>query len=156
MTFYATGNECLRRRLLAYFGEESPVYCGRCSVCLTEHEDTDVTLEARKIISCVYRLRERGRSFGKTMIIDVLRGSRNEKVTRFGFEDMSVFGIMTGTDTKRIRAILDFLIDRGFLASDGGEYPVVVLGSGYEEVLKEQRRVVVKLPKTGNREQVTG
>ncbi|MDR2575957.1 MAG: DNA helicase RecQ [Treponema sp.] len=161
MTFYATGNECLRRRLLAYFGEESqgefsPAYCGRCSVCLTEREDTDVTLEARKIISCVYRLRERGRSFGKTMIIDILRGSRNEKVTRFGFEDMSVFGIMADTDAKRIRAILDFLIDRGILASDGGEYPVVVLGSGYEEVLKEQRRVVMKLPKTDNREQGTG
>jgi len=149
MTFYATGNECLRRRLLAYFGEESPAYCGHCSVCLTEYEDTDVTLEARKIISCVYRLREKGRSFGKTMIIDILRGSRNEKVTRFGFEDMSVFGIMSGTDPKRVRAILDFLIDRGFLASDGGEYPVVVLGSGYEEVLKEQRKVAMKLPKTG-------
>jgi len=156
MTFYATGNECLRRRLLAYFGEESPAYCGHCSACLTGHEDADVSLEARKIISCVYRLKERRRSFGKTMIIDILRGSRNEKVTRFGFEDMSVFGIMSGTDAKRIRAILDFLIDRGILASDGGEYPVVVLGSGYEEVLNEKQRLVMKLPKTGSREQGTG
>jgi ATP-dependent DNA helicase RecQ len=153
MTFYATGNECLRRRLLAYFGEfspgeNSPKYCGRCSVCLTEREDADVSLEARKIISCVYRLKERRRSFGKTMIIDILRGSKNEKIVSFGLEDMSVFGIMAGTDAKRIRAILDFLIDRGLLASEGGEYPVVVLGSGYEEVLNEQRRLVMKLPKT--------
>jgi ATP-dependent DNA helicase RecQ len=156
MTFYATGNECLRRRLLVYFGEESPAYCGRCSVCLTEREDTDVSLEARKIISCVYRLRERRRSFGKTMIIDILRGSRNEKVTRFGFEDMSVFGIMAGTDAKRIRAILDFLIDRNFLVSEGGEYPVVLLGSGYEEVLKEERRVVMPMAKQNNKEKVIG
>jgi len=156
MTFYATGNECLRRRLLAYFGEESPAYCGRCSVCLTEREDADVSLEARKIISCVYRLKERRRSFGKTMIIDILRGSRNEKIERFGLEDLSVFGIMAGTDAKRIRAILDFLIDRGFLVSEGEEYPVVALGSAYEEVLNEQRRVVMKMPKTGNRVQGTG
>jgi ATP-dependent DNA helicase RecQ len=153
MTFYATGNECLRRRLLAYFGEESPAFCGRCSVCLTEREDTDVTLEARKIISCVYRLRERHRSFGKTMIIDILRGGRNEKITRFGLEDMSVFGIMAGTDARLIRAILDFLIDRGFLVSEGSEYPVVVLGSAYEEVLNEKQRVVMKLPKTKSKEQ---
>jgi ATP-dependent DNA helicase RecQ len=154
MTFYSTGNECLRRRLLAYFGETSPAYCGHCSACLTGHEDADVSLEARKIISCVYRLKERRRSFGKTMIIDILRGSRNEKVVRFGLEDMSVFGIMAGTDLRRIRAILDFLIDRGFLSSEGGEYPVVVLGSGYEEVLNEQRRIVMKLPKTNNKEKV--
>jgi ATP-dependent DNA helicase RecQ len=155
MTFYATGNECLRRRLLKYFGEEPPAYCGRCSVCLTELEETDVSPEAMKIISCVYRLKQRGRSFGKTMIIDILRGSRNEKVTRFGFKNMSVFGIMDGTNPKRIRAILDFLIDRGLLISEGGEYPVVVLGSGYEEVLNEQERLSMKLPKTDNREKRT-
>jgi ATP-dependent DNA helicase RecQ len=155
MTFYATGNECLRRRLLAYFGEESPAYCGHCSACVTGHEDADVSLEARKIISCVYRLKQRGRRFGKTMIIDILRGGRNEKIARFGLESLSVFGIMAGTDARRIRAILDFLIDRGFLASEGGEYPVVVLGSGYDELLNEQRRLVMKLPKTNNKEKRT-
>jgi ATP-dependent DNA helicase RecQ len=154
MTFYATGNECLRRRLLEYFGESSPAYCGRCSVCLTEREDTDVSTEAMKIISCVYRLKQRSRSFGKTMIIDILRGSRNEKITRFGLESLSVWGIMTGTDPRRIRAILDFLIDRGFLASEGGEYPVVVLGSGYEEVLNERQRLSMKLPKSKSNEQI--
>jgi len=154
MTFYSTGNECLRRRLLAYFGESAPAYCGQCSVCLTVHEDTDVSLEARKIISCVYRLKQRGRSFGKTMIIDILRGSKNEKIVRFGLEDLSVYGIMAGEDAKRIRAVLDFLIDRGFLASEGEEYPYVVLGSGCEEIINEQQRVVMKLPKTNSKEQV--
>jgi ATP-dependent DNA helicase RecQ len=152
MTFYATGNECLRRRLLAYFGENPPAYCGRCSVCLTEREDADVSLEAGKIISCVCRLKERNRRFGKTMIIDILRGGRNEKIERFGLESLSVFGVMTGTDAKRIRAILDFLIDGGFLASEGGEYPVVVLGSAYEEVLNERRRLVMKMSKTMSNE----
>jgi len=147
ITFYATGNECLRRRLLAYFGEDSPAYCGHCSVCLTGHEDADVSLEARKIISCVCRLKERRRSFGKTMIIDILRGSKNEKIIRSGLEDLSVFGIMAGTDAKKIRAVLDFLIDRGFLVSEGSEYPVVALGRAYEEVLNEQERVVMKMPK---------
>jgi ATP-dependent DNA helicase RecQ len=154
MTFYATGNECLRRRLLKYFGEESPAYCGRCSVCLTGHEDADVSLEAGKIISCVYCLKQRGRSFGKTMIIDILRGGRNEKVVRSGLESLSVFGIMAGADAKRIRAVLDFLIDKGFLVSEGGEYPVVALGSGYEEVLNERQKLSMKLPKSKSNEQV--
>ncbi|MDR2922976.1 MAG: DNA helicase RecQ [Treponema sp.] len=155
MTFYATGNECLRRRLLSYFGETPPAYCGHCSSCLTGHEDADVSQEARGIISCVRLLRQRRRSFGKTMIIDILRGSRNEKIVRFGLESLGVFGVMAGTDAKRIRAILDFLIDRGFLVSEGSEYPVVVPGSGYDEILNEQRRLVMKLPKTKSNEKLT-
>jgi len=148
MTFYATGNECLRRRLLSYFGEESPKsYCGNCSNCLTEYEEADVTLEARKIISCVYRLKQRDRAFGKTMICDILRGSKGEKIKRFGLDTLSVWGIMAETKSPRIRAIIDFMIDDGCLESEGSEYPVVVLGHGCEEILKEERRLHMKLPR---------
>ena len=147
ITYYATGNDCLRRRLLGYFGEESPGYCGHCSNCLDEYEETDVSLEARKILSCVYRLKERGRSFGKTMITDILRGSKGEKIKRFGLDSLSVWGIMAETTAHRIRTIMDFLVDEGCLLSQGDEYPVVVLGPGAEEVLREERRLVIKLPK---------
>jgi len=81
------------------------------------------------------------------MIIDILLGKRNEKIKQNGFDELSVFGIMAKTDPKIIRAVLDFLIDKGFLVSEGGEYPVVVLGSGYQEVLNEKQRVIMKLPK---------
>ena len=147
MTFYATGKECLRRRLLSYFGENAPAYCGNCSNCLTEYEETDITLEVRKIISCVFRLKERNRSFGKTMIIDILRGSNNEKIKRFNLDNMSVWGIMNEEKAHHIRTILDFLIEEGCLLTEGDEYPVVTLGEGIEEILKEERRIFMKLPK---------
>jgi ATP-dependent DNA helicase RecQ len=147
MTFYATSGDCLRRRLLAYFGESTHTYCGHCSNCLVEFEESDVTLEARKIISCVYRLRQRGRAFGKIMIIDILRGSKNEKIRRFGLASLSTWGIMADTSAHRIRTILDFLIDEGCLLLYGeGDYPVVALGE-VEDVLKEERRLVIKLPR---------
>ena len=147
MTFYSTGNECLRHRLLSYFGEESPKFCGNCSNCLNEYEEIDITEAARKIISCVYRLKQRSRSFGKTMIIDILRGSKNEKIKKFDLESLSTWGIMSDTKQNRIRAIIDFLIDDGTLTVEGDEYPVVILGSGFEEVLKEERQLKMKMPK---------
>jgi ATP-dependent DNA helicase RecQ len=145
MTFYATGQDCLRKRLLAYFGEQMSANCGNCSNCLTEFEETDVTLEARKIVSCVFRLKQRGRSFGKTMIIDILRGSKNEKILRFGFDTLSTFAIMSDTKAHKIRQILDHLIDKSFLFVEEGEYPVVTLGYA-EKLLKEEERVLMKLP----------
>ena len=145
MTFYAAGNDCLRRRLLAYFGEHAPVNCGNCSICLTEFKETDVTIEAQKIASCVYRLKQRGRSFGKTMIIDILRGSKNEKIRRAGLETLSTWCLMSDTGVHRIRLILDHLIDKGILLLEEGEYPVVTLGSA-EELLRNDTRILMKLP----------
>jgi ATP-dependent DNA helicase RecQ len=146
MTFYASGNECLRRRLLAYFGEKSRAYCGNCSVCLTEFTDSDVTVEAQKIASCVYRLKQRNRCYGKTMIIDILRGNRNEKIRRCGLDTLSTWALMSGTDAHRIRLILDHLIDEGFLLLENGEYPVVTLGNS-GGLLSDETRVFMRLPK---------
>jgi ATP-dependent DNA helicase RecQ len=146
MTFYASGNDCLRRRLLAYFGEHAPVNCGNCSICLTEFTETDVTIEAQKIASCVYRLKQRGRTFGKTTIIDILRGSKNEKIRRSGLDTLSTWALMSDTGVHRIRLILDHLIDEGILLLEEGEYPVVTLGRA-EELLGNETRVLMKLPK---------
>jgi len=146
MTFYASGNDCLRRRLLEYFGEQTPVHCGHCSNCLTEFEETDVTLEGRKIVSCVFRLKERNRKFGKMMIIDILRGSRNEKIRRFDLDSLSTWGIMKDASAPRIRAIIDCLIDEGLLLLEDGEYPVVTMGHA-GELLREERRLLMKLPR---------
>ena len=153
MTFYATGNDCLRKRLLMYFGEQAPSYCGHCSTCLTEFAETDVTLEACKIVSCVYRLKERNRSFGKIMIIDILRGSNNEKIRRFELNTLSTWAIMKDTDAHRIRVILDHVIDEGILLLDTGEYPIVTLGN-WRPLIRKERTVFMKLPAEQNKPKI--
>jgi len=146
MTFYATTSDCLRHRLLDYFGDASPSHCGNCSNCRTGFEETDVSLEGRKIVSCVYRLKERNRGFGKMMIIDILRGSKNEKIRRMELDTLSTWGIMKDSSPHRIRAIIDHLIDEGILLLEDGEYPVVTMGRA-GELLREERRLLMKLPK---------
>jgi ATP-dependent DNA helicase RecQ len=112
MTYYAASGDCLRRRLLGYFGEQSKTNCDNCSNCRTEYADTDITAEAQKIISCVYRLKQRNRKFGKTMITDILRGSKNEKIMKAGLDSLSTWGLMTDISAARIRLILDYLINK--------------------------------------------
>jgi ATP-dependent DNA helicase RecQ len=79
MTFYCSTNDCLRGYILKYFGETPPNFCGNCSNCETNFETADITIDAQKILSCVARMKER---YGQKMVIDVLRGSKSEKVLR--------------------------------------------------------------------------
>ncbi|MDR1788422.1 MAG: DNA helicase RecQ [Treponema sp.] len=147
MTFYSTSSECLRRKLLAYFGEDAPAYCGNCSNCLTKYDEVDVSLEARKIISCVYRLKQRGRGFGKTMIIDILKGSGAAKIKNLGLQSLSTWGIMKDDSAARIRAVLDFLVERRYLAQRGAEFPVIEWGERAAAFITAKTPLPMMLPR---------
>ncbi|MDR2491677.1 MAG: DNA helicase RecQ [Spirochaetaceae bacterium] len=147
MTFYATTNECLRGRLLSYFGENAPAFCGSCSNCATEFESIDISVAAQKIVSCVYRMKQQGRDFGKMMIINVLRGSKNEKIKSLRLDSLSTYGIMSDMSQQRIRVIIDYLIDEGYLVAAGDEYPVVQLCARSREIIGDKKTLTMMLPK---------
>ena len=146
MTAYCATTGCLREYLLRYFGETAPHFCGRCSNCDTEFETVDVTTESQKIVSCVYRVLQRNRAFGKKMIVDILHGGRNEKVLQSGMDSLSTYGIMADAPVRRIREILDFLVDSDFLALSADEYPVVTPSLRSGEVIREKRTIEMKVP----------
>ena len=147
MTFYATSTDCLRQFMLGYFGEKAPGYCGNCSCCVTGFEEVDMTVDAQKIVSCVFRVKQQGRYFGKNMIVDILKGSENERLVSLGFDKLSTYGIMKDTSAHRIRAEVDHLIENGYLCNSTGDYPVVELTASSAKILKEHIPVTIKLPK---------
>lgn len=147
MTFYSTTSGCLREFILRYFGERSPSYCGNCSNCNANFETADITVEAQKIVSCVYRVNASGRSFGRSMIADILNGSKRERVISLGFDRLSTYGIMSDMTQKRIMKIIDFLIENGWLALDGDEYAVVKTTSKSAEIVRDRVTVEMKLEK---------
>ncbi|HAS74070.1 MAG TPA: DNA helicase RecQ [Clostridiales bacterium UBA8960] len=146
MTFYSTTTECLREFILRYFGEKTSIYCGNCSSCNTTFETVDITVEAQKIISCVYRMAKMNRSYGKLMIVDVLRGSGNEKIKRLGLDKLSTFNIMPDVPSRRLHKIVDFLVDNDYLRTSSDEFPVIELSSRANEVIKHLEPVMMKLP----------
>lgn len=146
MTQYCTTASCLRGYILTYFGEEPPAYCGHCSNCDTKFEEVDITVEAQKIISCVMRLDQRDKAFGKALIIKVLRGSSEKKVLEKGLETLSTYGIMEDVEAPRIKSIIEFLLEKDLLVQTSSEYPVLRVNKNSHEIIRGERKVSMQLP----------
>ncbi len=132
MTFYSTTSDCLRHYILKYFGEKSSAYCGNCSHCLSNFETVDITIDAQKILSCIAKT---GQRFGKKMIIDILRGSKNARLLSFGLDKQSTYGLMSDQTEKNVRDIIDYLDEKGYIIVENSEYPVLKLTSTSYDVL---------------------
>jgi len=143
MTFFCHTNDCLRGYVLKYFGERPANFCGHCSNCDSHFEEVDITIEAQKVISCVYRARER---YGVQMIIDILRGSEKEKIIRLGLDRLTTYGICKLPEQK-IRDIINHMILSDFLVVSNDEYPLLKMGSRAALLLKQGLKVEMKAPK---------
>ena len=147
MTFYCHTNDCLREYILRYFGERPSNYCGNCSNCSRNFEEADVTSEAQMILSCVKKSGER---YGIKMVADILRGSKNQRLTANRLDKLSTYGLMTGIPEDKVRDIINHLILNGFIEITNDEYPVLKLGQGASKVLFEGYRVSMKVLKRYN------
>jgi ATP-dependent DNA helicase RecQ len=147
MTFYATTNDCLRRFILAYFGETTTPLCDNCSNCHSTFEEVDATVDAQKVLSCVFRLQERGRSLGKGTIVNILRGSKAQRITQLGLETLSTYGIMAAVAPDRIYRVIDHLLATGHLILTGTDYPVLQLANNWRSLLAKDVCYLIKVPK---------
>lgn len=145
MQQYCTASDCLRARLLRYFGQESAPRCQNCSNCKKEFQQIDITVQAQKILSCVART---GQRFGKTVVADVLAGNKNPKMAQLGLTDQTTYGILFPMKKREICEMIEYLMFEGYLEAPDGKYPVLKLTQSAVSVLRGQRRVMQSVPKT--------
>ncbi len=143
MTSYCMTSECLRAYILRYFGETPPSFCGNCGNCNTNFDTVDITTDAQKILSCIYRMNER---FGVNMVVDVLKGSKNKAVQRMGFDSLSTYGICQNSAAE-LRYIISTLIEKGYIAQSDGQFPILMLTAKSWDILKSRERLEIKMPK---------
>src|SRR5690606_31601114 len=112
MQRFAGSARCRHRAISEYFGQDyGEASCGACDVCLDELEQVpDGHVLAQKILSAVVRT---GQRFGGNHVIDVLRGSRNEKVTARGHDQLPTFGVCRDEPAGRLGNYIDQLVDAG-------------------------------------------
>jgi ATP-dependent DNA helicase RecQ len=149
MKFFALSAECLRGYILKCFGETPDAFCGNCGNCTDNNfERVDITEEAKKIVSLVFRLEsERNRNYGIGTLASVLLGKTDARTEKFGLHGHRLFGLMSEYNRKRLSAIFNFLLAEKFLAElVRGQFTVVTLGERAEEVKPQTFSITAKLP----------
>ena len=139
MIDYCFCSTCLRKYMLAYFGEIVPwIECSNCSSCNTKGERVNVTKEAKAIFRAIIATEER---YGASMISSIVRGERTDRITRAGLDALSVFGYLSDVGDKEIKSLIQQFVASGYLRSSMGKYPVLSVTAGAEEVLAGHKEV---------------
>ena len=143
MIDFCESKECLRSFILKYVGEGNVrEYCTNCSNCLNNDELRDYTIEAQKVLSCVYRTKER---YGISVLIDILRGMTGPKIINDKLNELTTYGIMKDYSSKFIRDFIKILIEYGYVSLKDGTYSMLKLNEKSYKILKSQLKVMLKL-----------
>ena len=137
MTDFAEMQKCRRQYLMEYFGESHPGNCNSCDYCLSDFENWDATIDAQKLLSAIYRLKER---YGKNLIIDFLRGSKGVKITDY-MRNLPTYGIGANGDKTYWQNLIKQLVINDFLRESNEEFSVLKLTEKSKEVLFNKRTV---------------
>lgn len=138
MVDYCHTENCLQEFILHYFGETETEPCGRCGNCIDSRTSIDVTKEAQMVMSCMIRMEQR---FGKSLISQVLTGSKNKKVAELGFNKLTTYGIMKEKSAKDVSDFIEFLISQELIGVKHGTYPTLYVAANGKDVLLGNRAV---------------
>ena len=150
---YLDARTCRHDFVLRYFGDEQELLggCGHCDVCLEldgrEPESEAITeqtiLTVKKALSAVARAQKRG---GLLAIAEMLRGTENEKTRRFGFTQLTTFGLFRDRSHEWIVALLRALLTAGWIDLTPTEHPVPYLTKPGAAVMKGEAPARIVLP----------
>lgn len=139
MIDYCFTSQCLRKYMLAYFGQEVPWNkCHNCSSCLHQGQVQDMTAEAKAIFRATRGTDER---FGTTMISAIVRGEHNDRIRRAGYDALPVFGALSSYSAQEVKGMIQQFVASGYLQQSMGKYPILSLQAGAEEVLAGHSKV---------------
>lgn len=139
MIDYCFTSQCLRKYMLAYFGQEVPWNkCHNCSNCLHQGQVQDMTAEAKAIFRAI---RGTDEHFGTTMISAIVRGEHNDRIRRAGYDALPVFGTLSSYSAQEVKGMIQQFVASGYLQQSMGKYPILSLQAGAEEVLAGHSKV---------------
>lgn len=147
MKSYCETSGCLRGEILKYFGERKLSTCGNCGNCAQNVEVADVTVEAQKILSCVFRLKQRERLENLKAVCSILKGGDGRELIENGYDTLSTYGIMKEVSLQRIFDIAEYLAKEGYIELCGNNQNCVLTPKA-DEFIKNKGSVIMRFEKT--------
>ncbi len=144
MVAFAESGTCRRRALLGYFGESLEEDCANCDICLNPPERYNATEDARKALSCIYRV---GQRFGVGHVIEVLRGAKIQRIFDLRHEQLSTYGIGREKSQAHWSHLLRQLIHHGYLEQDIANYSVLKLTEAARPLLRGEIQLTISKPR---------
>ncbi len=144
---YAEATDCRRTIQLSYFGEDFPGNCGTCDNCRYPKPVEDWTTEAQKFLSCIARFAQKGKTFGIGYTIDVLRGSKADRILKNKHNSLSTYGIGRDRSLEEWRMLARSLVHQRLIDETTDGYSVLVLNDISWEILRGQRKVMIAVDK---------
>ena len=146
MTAYCRADDCLRARILAYFGEAHESQCGNCGRCVGDYAAEDVTESAQTVLKAVAQVERRYRSgLGLSAIAGALYGSRDKRILQLGLDETPFHGTLRSLGRDKIRAVIEKLIADGLLVQTEGDYPVLRLSEEGRAARTDERKITLRV-----------
>ncbi len=133
---------CRRQVLLSYFGDACAP-CGNCDTCAEPPALFDGTIAAQKVLSCIHRTGER---FGQGYVVDVLLGVEDERISRFGHDQISTYGIGREHDNRTWRAIIRQLVAQRLIDVDLSGHGGLSISEAGRRFLREKQTLMLRVP----------
>lgn len=147
MGAFAEAQTCRRLVLLNYFGEGRQQPCGNCDICLDPPKRYDGLEEARKALSCVYRV---GQRFGMAYIVEVLRGANSQRIRENGHDKLPVYGIGRERSNEHWISVLRQLIHLGLVNQNITQHSALQLTESARPVLRGEVPLLLAEPRVTN------
>ena len=140
MSRFVNYDECRHKSLAKYFDDTIESCSDKCDNCLqTDIEKTNITKASQMLLSAVYKT---GQNYGMFYIIDILRGSKEQRIIKNHHDRLSVYGIGDEYTKNQWHSIADKLLEIGALSI--GEFKVYKLTPTAIDILKSKQEVYIK------------
>ena len=133
---------CRRAVLLRHFGENPPESCGNCDNCLNAPDVHDATELSRKLLSAAYRT---GQMFGMGHLEKVLTGSKDDRITQLGHDQLSVFGIVSKAEAAMLKPLSRALQARGAMVAN--EHGGLKLAGDARAIMRGDQNIQIAIVK---------
>jgi ATP-dependent DNA helicase RecQ len=173
---YAESEECKRKFILNYFGEEHSGECNACCVCnpllsligggidrgaeaqpelcnipAADGGGYDLLDESAKIAFSILKLvKNLDFHVGRTFLADILCGSTSKRIINQGLQQSMYYGILKRYTVDEARKIIDQLIEKGYLMTKQGSSryprPQLYLTELAQKALEERISIDLQLP----------